>query len=558
MRMKRKGNERYTWILFCSFVALGTAASVLSGCQQPTASDLTAVTGASSSSSTAASATVATTLTPSNVGPPDVISAIGGNAQTAVNGSQLSNQLMVRVTDAAGKPVPDVSVTFAPGVGGGLIATQANVVTDAAGFAACTVILGTTVGTQTFTATMASGTTKVATFTHNATAVASLVKIFALTGASPIGTTGLVVGDTFLLRTVLVSSAGAFIKEIPATWWMTGTLTSANLAITGGNPSKYATFTPTATGSGTINAVVDDATLIGANNITSTTTVTSTITVSLALIPDTISIYSGNLQTAQVGTNLAQNLVAKVVNAGNTPVPGANVTFAVASGGGQIVSAQPSVTDASGLASCIVRLGGVIGTSHSFTATIASGTTQQVLFSASGTHGPATQTAFYQQPGGANSGTAFSTQPIVELQDQYGNRVTSDSTSTVTLSVNTGTGTLSGGLTATFSSGLATFTNVSYSVGEAGVKLTAASSIGGVTSAVSGAFTVGAVIAAAQCAVEGSGWQTADGGCKDLTTGLVWSAVSSAVGVADMSWHNAVWDSTTSGSPSPEAWQDAR
>ncbi|MBI2605370.1 MAG: hypothetical protein HYW49_04745 [Deltaproteobacteria bacterium] len=518
---------------------------VISSCQQPTASDLSAVTGASNAST----ATTATSLTPSAAGPPDVISSVSGNSQTAVNGSQLSNQLTVRVTDTSGRPVSNVSVTFAPGVGGGLIATQATVVTDSSGFAAATVILGSTVGTQTFTATMPSGSTPSVTFTHSATSVASQLKIFALTGTAPIGTTGLLIGDTFSLRAVLVSSTGAFIKEIPATWWITGTLSSTNLAVTGGNPSKYAVFSPTSTGFGTVNALIDSATVITENNLTSTTTVTGLITVSLALIPDSISIVSGNAQTAQVGTNLAQNLVVKVVNAGATAVPGVDVTFAVASGGGQIVSAQPVVTDSNGLASCIVKPGGLVGTAHSFTATIATGTTKQVLFTASATHGPAAALSFYTQPGGANSGTAFSQQPAVEVRDSYGNRVTSDSSSTVTLSLNTGTGALGGTLAANVASGLVTFTNVSYSVGETGVKINAASSIGLVTSAVSNSFDVGTIIAAAQCLAEGGGWQTTDGGCKDTSLGLVWSAPSAST----MLWTAAVWDSSVGGE-APEPW----
>lgn len=525
-------------------IILGVA---VSSCQQPTASDLNAVTGASNAST----ATTALSLTPSAAGPPDVISSVSGNAQTAVNGSQLSNQLTVRVTDVSGKPVPNVTVTFAPGIGGGLIVTQTTVVTDSSGFAAATAILGSTVGTQTFTATMPSGSIPSVTFTHSATSVASQLKIFALAGTTPIGTTSLMVGDTFSLRTVLVSSTGAFIKEIAATWWIAGTLTSSNLAITGGNPSKYAVFSPSATGFGTINALIDDATVITQNNVTSTTTVTGLITVSLALVPDTLSIVSGNAQTGQVGTNLAQNLVVKVVNAGATPVPGADITFAVASGGGQIVSAQPVTTDSNGLASCIVKLGGLVGTGHSFTATMAAGTTRQVIFTATATHGPAAALSFYTQPSIANAGTAFSQQPVVEVRDQYGNRVTSDSSSTVTLSLNTGTGTLGGSLTANVSAGLATFTNVSYSVGESGVKIAAASSVGGVSSAVSSAFDVGTIIAAAQCLADGNGWQTIDGGCKNTSTGLVWSAVSAST----ILWAAQVWDSATSGSEAPEAWE---
>ena len=57
--------------------------------------------------------------------------------------------------------------------------------------------------------------------------------------------------------------------------------------------------------------------------------------------------------------------------------------------------------------------------------------------------------AFLTQPVGAVAGVTFATQPVVQVQDQYGNVVGSgsDSTVVVTLSLNAGTGTLHGALT---------------------------------------------------------------------------------------------------------------
>lgn len=380
------------------------------------------------------------------------------------------------------------------------------------------------------------------------------LKIFTVSGTSSVGTTALTVGDTFQLRAVLVDSTGSIISEVDATWSVTGTLGTSNLTTTAGDPGPRATFTAAAVSTGTVQAVIDSAEIATYSNynITSTTASTGTITVSLALTPDQILIVSGNNQTGQVGTNLGTQLKVRVINAASTVVPGVNVTFAVLSGGGQIISAQPVATDASGEALCTVKLGGQTGASgQSFTATISSGSVTQVVLYATGTPGPASKLSFYQQPAIANVGAAFSTQPVVEIQDSYGNRTTT-ATNTVTLARNAGTGTLTGSVSVAASSGLATFSNVGHDTAENGVTITASSA--GLTSATSTSFNVGSVTALAQCLVNDGTWTTTDGGCKNIATGLVWSARSAAT----MNWYQAVWRFGDSGSSSPEAWETAK
>ena len=69
--------------------------------------------------------------------------------------------------------------------------------------------------------------------------------------------------------------------------------------------------------------------------------------------------------------------------------------------------------------------------------------------------GVPTQLAFSTEPAGATGGTAFTTQPVVAIEDAGGNTVTSAS-STVTLAIGSGAGTLSG-CSATTTSGVASF-----------------------------------------------------------------------------------------------------
>ena len=80
----------------------------------------------------------------------------------------------------------------------------------------------------------------------------------------------------------------------------------------------------------------------------------------------------------------------------------------------------------------------------------------------------ASQMVFSQEPSPtATAGVAFSTQPIVKEEDQYGNVITTDSTNTVTASTGSlGTAALLGTTTVTLSSGVATFSGLHYDKAE--------------------------------------------------------------------------------------------
>jgi hypothetical protein len=79
----------------------------------------------------------------------------------------------------------------------------------------------------------------------------------------------------------------------------------------------------------------------------------------------------------------------------------------------------------------------------------------------------ATQLAIHTQPSpGATAGVAFSPQPVVYIEDQYGNLETGDSTTQVSVSLNSGTGPLHGTTTITVSGGIAAFTNLSDNLAE--------------------------------------------------------------------------------------------
>ena len=96
----------------------------------------------------------------------------------------------------------------------------------------------------------------------------------------------------------------------------------------------------------------------------------------------------------------------------------------------------------------------------------------------------ATHLAITTQPSGAVNDVALTTQPVVELYDGANTTDATDSTTTVTAAIATGTGTLSGTTTVQAVSGVVTFTNLKI-VGTAGnftLSFTSTPALTGVTS----------------------------------------------------------------------------
>ena len=107
--------------------------------------------------------------------------------------------------------------------------------------------------------------------------------------------------------------------------------------------------------------------------------------------------------------------------------------------------------------------------------------------------GAPTHLAFSAQPGGGTGGLAWATQPVVSLQDDGGNTVTTGGlTVTLALTSNPAGGTLScnGGLSRLTQAGVATFTGCTIDLAGAGFQLTASLSGGGATGALSTLFNV--------------------------------------------------------------------
>ena len=158
----------------------------------------------------------------------------------------------------------------------------------------------------------------------------------------------------------------------------------------------------------------------------------------------------------------ADNLTITAVDAaGNTVIGYTGSHSLTFSGAGTIGSFSPTVTNKSGAAinfgtaTAITFANGVAAVSAgsngamtlykagtvtvSVTDTSISGTSASITIGAAA----ANKLSFTQSPGDTTAGVAFASQPKVTVQDQYGNTVTSD-TSSVTIAVTGGAATLSG------------------------------------------------------------------------------------------------------------------
>lgn len=131
--------------------------------------------------------------------------------------------------------------------------------------------------------------------------------------------------------------------------------------------------------------------------------------------------------------------------------------------------------------------------------------------------GPAAQLAFTTQPGGGTGGTAWTTQPVVAVQDLGGNTVAAD-TSSVTLAITPGTGTTGAALSCTANpkaaaSGVATFAGCKIDKVGSGYTLRATDGV--LASATSSAFAITAG-SAVSFAVTASATTITAGGTTNL------------------------------------------
>jgi adhesin/invasin len=176
------------------------------------------------------------------------------------------------------------------------------------------------------------------------------------------------------------------------------------------------------------------------------------VTATFTLPATQLVLVAGGGQTDTVGSPLATPLAVEARAADGLGVGGVTVRFRALTGGGAVADSLV-VTDPAGRASTVATLGGGLG-SQSFEASVSGLTGSPVTFNATALAGPPTQLlAAAGDAQVATVATPVVTRPAVVLKDAGGNPVAGAS---VTFTIASGGGGLTGGTQITDASGLAT------------------------------------------------------------------------------------------------------
>ncbi|MBI4539705.1 MAG: Ig-like domain-containing protein [Gemmatimonadetes bacterium] len=370
-------------------------------------------------------------------GPPAALAKVSGDGQEATVATVLSGPVSVEVRDSFANGVPGQPVTFVVTVGGGSL-TPGTMLTDSVGRARATWTLGTVAGTNALEARSASLAPATFTATARPGPPASIAK---LSGDVQEGTVG-----TALAAAPVVEVRDEFRNLVPG-----ATVTFA-VTVGGGSASPASPQTDsagrastawalgTAAGSQTLEARVGNLT-------PARFTATAKPGPAAALVK-----VSGDGQEGRAGAALQSALVAAVQDRYGNGVAGETVTFTVTGGGGSVTPSSRQ-TDASGRASATWTLGPSLG-AHTLEAR--AGSLAPVTFSATARSGaPASVVKVSGDGQQATVGTALPAPLVVEVRDQFGNRVRGEAVSFV---VTVGAGTASPATTQTDTSGRASTT----------------------------------------------------------------------------------------------------
>jgi adhesin/invasin len=410
---------------------------------------------------------------------PSSIEAGPNNGQPGIRGRELPLPVSVRVKDSAGGLVSGVTVNFTVSSGGGTL-SSATSVSDNDGLAKVSWILGQELGTQLLEAT--------ATNREGADLAGSPLELSA--------TAGLPEPARIVLRTTLAELArnGVPLEQQPvievydaddqplSQVEVVATVSSGGATLSGStsaasDASGLATFTNLA--------------LVGPQGLQ--TLRFSVATPALEVFSDPIQLLPGTAasMTAVAPTNYEGTVNSPVSpgpsvlvkdEAGN-PASGVAVTFTP--NRNATVSPETATTNEQGVAQVSWTLGSTANVPYTLTARIESSSIQPVQFSAIARPGDAGRLRIMVQPSSpTQSGTAFTTQPVIQLEDQNGNP-TSQAGVSVMATISSGpTGTLQNETATTDGSGRAAFSGLTLTgvVGSYTLSFSAPSLVG-VTSA---------------------------------------------------------------------------
>ncbi len=380
--------------------------------------------GAYSVVASSGTATTASYSLTNNTGAAAKIVATSGGGQSAQIGTAFTSPLVATVTDSAGNPVPNATVTFtAPAQSGASVtfAGGANTATtNASGVATSAAITANSHAGAAYNVTASSGTATTASFSLT-NSPGPAANIAATSGG----------GQSALLNT-------AFAGPLVATVTDSGGNPVPNAIVTFTAPAQSGasvtfagganTATTNASGVATSAAMTANGT-VGAYNVVASSGAATTA--SFALTNSTmpaakISVSGGSGQTAQIGTAFPGPLVAIVTDAGGNPVPNAVVTFAAPAQTGASITFAGGVNTATTNASGIATSTAITANNHAgaYSVVASSGTATTASFSLTNSPGPAATIAATSGTGqSAQIGTAFTSPLVATVTDSGGNPV---------------------------------------------------------------------------------------------------------------------------------------
>ena len=315
---------------------------------------------------------------PSEQIPPAAVTNVTGIPLTGPAGDALAERVVVRVEDAAGNPLPGVTVTFSVSAGGASV-DPASAVTDERGEARTRWTLGRATGTQTLTVSTSGG----ASLQITAFATAPRIAALAVNGGNnQNGAAGsaLPTNPSVLAR----DDAGTPVAGVTVFFAVLsggGSIAQTSAVTNSQGIASPGTWTlGTSTGTQLLSAQVPQA---GVNNNPLLFTATAT-----AGAPASVAAVSASQQSAPVGTLVSSVPSVIVRDASGNPASGVTVNFAVTSGGGQLTGVTQT-TSLQGIATAgSWRVGASPGT-NTVTATVAG--LAPVTFTATGTAGAPSQ-----------------------------------------------------------------------------------------------------------------------------------------------------------------------
>jgi hypothetical protein len=291
--------------------------------------------------------------------PPDSMTLVSGNQQSALPNTPLAAPFKVRIFDATGAPAAGHAVTFAAVSGGGKFengTAQQQTMTDSLGIAKAWLRLGPVPGNN-----------KVEVQSHfNNKALRNSPLIFiatAVTGTISANLSALMVtpqlgllADSASTAVVTVAIYDEYNNPVPGKdvrLRVSGEKVSIQqpAALTDLNGEATAEVRSTKPGFKTISAVVlpENVALVDSVRVRFN-----------EIAAARMRLWSGNNQSAPAGTILSQPLTVELLDRfGNPPKP-TSVTFTVLTGGGTIIGYRNVSTDSKGLARAVWQLGPLV------------------------------------------------------------------------------------------------------------------------------------------------------------------------------------------------------